>query len=196
MVPASGGGGWFFWKKPKPKPGDDLEEKVNNLGRVFQTEISTRSGSVSGAVVHGNGGSTSISTSSGSISISIHPVGVSGTDPLSTLKTTAGSGSQNIRILSPSSVPGYRTTTSAIRALRASHTTTGSGSISAIYPEEWTGQLHVALRGSGSIQARGSGLQVQQQGRHELFGWKGDDAEHGASIDITEMGSGSVHFQC
>jgi len=194
MVSGSGGGGWFFWKKPKVI--NESEEKLNNLGRVFQTEILTRSGSVSGNIVHGNGGSTSISTGSGSISISIYPVGVSGNDSVSTLHTTAGSGSQNIRFLSPNSVPGYRTTTSAIRALKVSHTTAGSGSISAIYPPEWTGRLHVTMKGSGSINASGSGLQVQKQGRHELFGWKGDDAEHAASIDIIEKGSGSVNFQC
>jgi hypothetical protein len=194
MVPTSGEGGWFFWKKPKDTT--NLEEKVQNLGRVFQTEISTKSGSASGSVVHGNGGSTTISTGSGSISISVYPVGVSGNDPLSTLTTSAGSGSQNIRILSPSSVPGYRTTTSAIRALKVAHTTTGSGSISAIYPDEWEGQLHIVTRGSGSINAGGDGLQLQRQGRRELFGLKGEDAETGASVEITEMGSGSVNFHC
>ncbi|KAK5062887.1 hypothetical protein LTR84_004962 [Exophiala bonariae] len=194
MVPASNQGIWSFWKKSTG--GEKTQQRVENLDRVFKTDISTKSGSVGGTVVHGNGGTTSISTGSGSHSISIYPVGVSGNDPSSTLTTTAGSGSQNVKILSPNSVAGYQTTTSTIRSLKVSHTTTGSGSINVVYPGEWEGQLHVLLQGSGSINARGQGLQTQQQGRHELFGWKGVDSENASSVQITERGSGSVNFQC
>lgn len=194
MVPASSEGIWSFWKKSKGS--DNMQEKALNLDRVFNTDISTKSGSIGGTIIHGNGGSTTISTGSGSHSLTIYPVGVSGSDPLSTLTTSAGSGSQHVKILSPSSVPGYQTNTAAIRSLKVSHTTTGSGSINAVYPSEWEGQLHAILKGSGSINARGQGLQVQQQGRHELFGWKGVDSENASSVQITEMGSGSVNFQC
>lgn len=194
MVPASNDGFWSFWKKSK---GDgDTQDKVQNLDRVFKTDISTKSGSVGGTIVHGNGGSTSISTGSGSHSISVYPVGVSDSHPSSTLTTNAGSGSQNVKILSPNTVPGYQSTTSTIRSLKVSHTTTGSGSINVEYPGEWEGQLHVLLKGSGSINARGQGLETQRQGRHELFGWKGADSENASSVQITEMGSGSVNFQC
>lgn len=194
MVPASSEGVWSFWKKSKGT--DHMQEKALNLGRVFNTDISTKSGSVGGTIVHGNGGSTTVSVESGSLGISIYPVGVSGSDPSSTLTTSAGSGSQRIKVLSPRSIPGYQTTPAAIRSLKASHTTAQSGSISAAYPGEWEGQLHINLKGSGSTSARGQGLQVQQQGRHELFGWKGNDSENASSVQITEMGSGSVDFQC
>ncbi|EXJ92485.1 hypothetical protein A1O3_01037 [Capronia epimyces CBS 606.96] len=156
--------------------------------RTLQTDISTQSGSVSGALVHGNGGSTRISTHSGSISVDIFTVGVSEQDPASNISTTTDSASQNIRLVAPldSSEP--------VRAIGASHTVLGSGSMSIRYPMEWEGTVHALVQGSGSLSAVGHGLVVRQQNSRELYGYKGN--KEGRQIEVFEQGSGSVRFQC
>ena len=156
--------------------------------RVLQTEISTQSGSASGDIVHGNGGSTAISTGSGSITLNIYTVGVSELDAASNLSTISNHGSQHIRVY-----PGV-TNTEAIRAIEASHKVRGSGSMSIDYPTEWEGTVHVTGHGSGSIGASGRGLTVRKESSHELYGYKG--SKEGRKIEISELGSGSVRFSC
>lgn len=156
--------------------------------RVLETDISTKSGSVSGDLVHGNGGSTRISSHSASISLDIFTVGVSEQDPGSIISTTTNSGSQNLRILAPlgSAEP--------VRAIGASHTILGSGSMSIRYPIEWEGTVHLLAQGSGSVSAGGQGLRVRKESSRELYGYKGN--KEGRQIEILEQGSGSVRFQC
>ncbi|OAL26233.1 hypothetical protein AYO22_04411 [Fonsecaea multimorphosa] len=156
--------------------------------RTLVTEISTKAGSVSGSVVHGNGGSTSISTLSGSISVSIFAVGVAETDPESTISTTSISGSQHIKV-----VPALGST-EAIRAIEASHTIRGSGSMNIAYPLEWEGMVHLSTHGHGSIAASGTGLVVRRESSRELKGYRG--ATQGRKVEILEIGSGSVKFSC
>lgn len=156
--------------------------------RVLMTEISCQSGSVSGDVVHGNGGSTIISSRSGSISVTIYTTGVTEQDPPSSLSVSTNSGSQNIKVLAPLA------STEAVRAIEASHTVLGSGSMNIRYPNTWEGVVHARGQGMGSISASGRGLVVQKEGRNELYGYRG--MKGGSRIEVLEQGSGSVRFQC
>ena len=156
--------------------------------RVLRTELSTKSGSVHGDVVHGNGGSTSASVVSGSINLDIFTVAVSEMDPVSNLSTVSNQGSQHIHIFPDvnSSEP--------IRAIEASHMVKGSGSMNIEYPNEWEGMVHLSAFGSGSIGASGRGLVVRKESSHELYGYKG--SKEGRKVEITELGSGSMRFSC
>ncbi|EXJ85582.1 hypothetical protein A1O1_05947 [Capronia coronata CBS 617.96] len=156
--------------------------------RTFVTEISTSSGSISGDIIHGNGGSTRISAHSASINLDIFTVGVSEDDPASRISTTTNSGSQNLRLVAPlgSSEP--------VRAIGASHNVLGSGSMNIRYPMEWEGMVHVLVQGSGSVSANGQGLIVRRQNSNELYGYKGN--KEGRTVEIFEQGSGSIRFAC
>jgi hypothetical protein len=156
--------------------------------RVLMTDISSHAGSVSGDVVHGNGGKTSISSQAGSVSVSIYTVGVSDDDPTSTLSISTTHGSQNVKVVAPLA------STEAVRAIEATHTVRGSGSMNIRYPTEWEGVVHVKAHGSGSVSADGRGLVVQKEGRGELYGYRG--MKEGKTVEILEQGSGSVNFNC
>ncbi|KIX06208.1 uncharacterized protein Z518_04183 [Rhinocladiella mackenziei CBS 650.93] len=156
--------------------------------RVLMTEISTQTGSVSGDVVHGNGGSTSLSTRTGSLSLTVYTVSVSEQNPVSNFSTSTHHGSQSVRVLAP------LTSNEAVRAIEAKHTVHGSGSMSIRYPVEWEGMVHLQTRGTGSVNAHGRDLIVQREGHSELYGYRG--SKKGKTIEILEMGSGSINFQC
>ncbi|KAJ9617523.1 hypothetical protein H2204_013709 [Knufia peltigerae] len=174
----SSGGGLF--RKPV------IPEMANH--RTLITDISTNSGSVSGDLVHGNGGSTTISMHSGSLNLSIHTVGVSENDPVSNISTTTTSGSQYLRVISP------LTSTGAVRAIQARHVVQGSGSMNIHYPQEWEGMVHVKVNGSGSVRADGRDLTVQKENSRELYGYRG--MKEGRIVEILEGGSGSAQFRC
>ncbi|KIW35057.1 uncharacterized protein PV07_01781 [Cladophialophora immunda] len=177
-VKMTSGGGFFT----KPTIPDTAKT------RTLVTEISTNAGSVSGNLVHGNGGSTTISTNAGSISVTIFAVGVSEMDPQSNISTTSNSGSQHIKV-----VPTLDST-EAIRAIEAVHTVRGSGSMNVAYPPQWEGMVHLSSRGHGSIGASGTGLVVRKESSRELYGYRG--ATQGRTVEISEMGHGSVRFSC
>ncbi|OAP59205.1 hypothetical protein AYL99_06503 [Fonsecaea erecta] len=172
------GGGFFS----KPTVSDAAKS------RTLVTEISTYAGSVSGSLVHGNGGSTSISTNAGSISVTIFAVGVSELDPQSNISTISNSGGQHIKV-----VPAL-SSTEAIRAIEAAHTIRGSGSMNIAYPPQWEGMVHVSTHGHGSIDAHGAGLVVRKESSRELYGYRGE--KEGKKVEISEIGSGSVKFTC
>ncbi len=174
-------GGGIFKNKPRL-----ISEAAKS--RVLQTQISTISGSASGDIVHGNGGSAAISTGSGSITMNVYTVGVSELDSVSNLSTVSMHGSQHINVY-----PGV-TNTEPIRAIQASHKVRGSGSMHINYPTEWEGTVHVTGYGSGSIGATGRGLTVRKESSHELYGYKG--SKEGRTIEVSELGSGSVRFSC
>lgn len=177
-VRMTSGGGLF-----KKRVVSDVARK-----RVLQTEISSSAGSVSGDIVHGNGGSSTISTNAGSISLDVYAVGVSDLDPASTLSTVSNQGSQHVKVFSDVA------STEAVRAIDGSHTVRGSGSMHIQYPPAWEGMVHVTAYGSGSIRASGNGLVVRKESSHELYGYKG--SKEGRKVQISELGSGSVEFTC
>ncbi|KIW88749.1 uncharacterized protein Z519_10796 [Cladophialophora bantiana CBS 173.52] len=172
-------GGGFFTKPTIPDAAKS---------RTLVTEISTGAGSVSGNVVHGNGGSTSIATNAGSISLTIYAVGVSEMDPQSNISTISNQGSQHIKV-----VPSLGST-EAIRAIEAVHTVRGSGSMNIAYPPQWEGMVHLSTYGMGSIGASGNGLVVRKESSRELYGYRG--ATQGRKVEISELGNGSVKFSC
>jgi hypothetical protein len=159
--------------------------------RTFQTDIQTQSGSVGGSLVHGNGGSTSISTASGSMTVTLYTVGVSGTDADSTITTTSNSGSQRIALKSEVSSIG-----TPVRAVQANHVAHGSASIYIDYSREWEGTVHTRVLGSGSLGVSGRNLETQCQGRRECWGRRGNDAEKAGRVEVLGEGSGSLTFSC
>lgn len=62
------------------------------------------------------------------------------------------------------------------------------------YPMEWEGMVHIKVHGSGSVMATGAGLDVRRESRQELNGYRGSKA--GKTIEVAELGSGSVRFVC
>ncbi|KAL2425968.1 hypothetical protein ABEF95_008104 [Exophiala dermatitidis] len=173
------GGGLF--RKPTVVPKAAQE-------RILQTDISTHSGSVIGNVIVGNGGSLRIDTHSASVSVDVFTFGVSEHHAPSNISTSTQSGSQNIQVIAPSG------STEAVRAIDASHTVLGSGSMNIHYPSEWEGTVHIPQQGSGYISASGDGLLVRKESGRELFGYKGQ--KEGRKVEIFEQGSGSVRFRC
>ena len=82
----------------------------------------------------------------------------------------------------------------AITALRAKHHVTSSGSMRIKYPREWEGRVHISAGGSGSVDARGQGLELQRMGKKEIFGQRGKGVLN--EVEVREDGSGSVGFDC
>lgn len=195
VVQFYGANRWLAWASPKAiKP----IEGLNSLDRVFVTEISTNSGSASGNVLHGNGGTTSVSTSSGSINLDFYVVGVSSGDPTSKITTNTRSGSQNIKVIPHGRFavsPSEETSTAPIRAMQNLHRISGSGSVNVRYPNEWEGRLHIEQTGSGSMTADGPGLHVDRREPGELWAWKGESPSDAPVTEIRELGSGSIRFQ-
>jgi hypothetical protein len=159
--------------------------------RVFHSDIETQSGSISGSLIHGNGGRTSISTKSGNINVTLYTVGVSSSEKDSEILTSSASGHQRIVVKSDASSIGI-----PIRAIQASHTVVGSASINVDYPAEWEGTVHTQAVGSGSSRMSGRDLETQCQGGKECWGRRGDDAERAGRVDMVVSGSGSLKFSC
>ncbi|KPI36863.1 uncharacterized protein AB675_11842 [Cyphellophora attinorum] len=155
--------------------------------RTFQSTLETTSGSVSGSLLAGNGGTTAIETQSGSLSLTIHALDSGGPKgSTSKLSTTTQSGSQNIKVSSSS--------TEDLKNWEAEHVVRGSGSMGLSYPRRWVGRLEMRSMGSGSLSARGSGLVLERGGSKEVSGWRGD--REGRVVAVEAQGSGSVRFLC
>jgi hypothetical protein len=154
--------------------------------RTFETSIATQSGSVSGSVLAGNGGLTTIETASGSIRLNFDVLAEGSNNATSRIETISQSGSQTISVAAASS--GDLSTLSALHLMR------GSGSASISYPTSWIGKLHMQCMGSGSLRASGRGLQFAQDGNREKYAWRG----HGdlKDVEIVSQASGSVNFRC
>ena len=171
MVDAS----WLPWA-PVPKIATN---------RTLDLRLSTSSGSISGNVLAGNGGTTELTTQSGSQSVSIYTVGVSNKSDTTRILTTSASGSQKLTIIS--SNDGDAT------AIEAKHVSTQSASLNIGYPESWMGKVHAFIDGSGHVGMSGTDLEKSGGGRN-VYGWRGDgDLKE---VEIHGMGSGSVKFTC
>lgn len=154
--------------------------------RTFETSINTQSGSVTGSLLGGNGGTTKIETHSGSMSLTIHTLDLGPYGQVSKLQTQSQSGSQQLKVSSSSNQD--------LRNLEATHIASGSASIRLDYPRRWQGKLHMKSEGSGSMVARGSGLEFEQDGNREKFAYRGEGDLK--TVDILGMGSGSGVFFC
>lgn len=168
-------GSWLPWK---PKP-----EIVTN--RTLDIQLSTKSGSIGGSVLAGNGGRTEISTHSGSQSVTFHTVGVSKGNETSQVSTSTISGSQHVKIVSSS--------TEDVRAIRARHVSSGSGSLGVEYPSQWMGKVHAHVGGSGSVWVSGTDLNKQGGGK-DVYAWRGEGDLN--EVEVYGKGSGSLRFSC
>ena len=158
------------------------------LDRAFDTTISTSSGTVSGSLLVGGGGATSVTSRSGTLNLGIYPVNVAHGSPESKLRTTTTSGTQNLKIYSP--ISG-----GTLTQLTAHHDSIGSGTLNVKYPSTWEGGIHVKSDGSGSVHVNGPGLQYELNGRKEVLGWRGGEKNR-KTINIKALGSGSINFNC
>ena len=154
-----------------------------STNRTFETILTSKSGTVSGSVLHGNGGKTHASSKSGSINLTINTVGVSENDTISRLSTSSNSGSQSIIVRS----------SGAVRGLEASHVVHGSGSMTVNYPSNWDGVVHAKSGGSGHVQVNGNNLEYQGGGR-DIWARRGTGELK--DIEVIGKGSGSVQFNC
>lgn len=154
--------------------------------RTFETSISTQSGSVSGSIVAGNGGATTIETTSGSIRLTVHVLDLGPKGKTSRLETVSGSGSQTLTVASSSSHD--------LRNLEAMHLVKSSASLRVDYPRRWLGKLHMKSMGSGSMRASGSGLEFAEDGNREKYAWRGSGDLN--EVELVLQGSGSARFSC
>ena len=159
----------------------------HDTNRTFDTQISAQSGSVSGSLLAGNGGTTRIETRSGSISMDIHILDLGPSGQTSKLGTYAQSGSQALRVMSSAS--------SELRNLEAEHIAYGSASFKIDYPKKWYGQLHMVSQGSGSMMARGDHLDIVQRSNREIYAYRGEGKDL-KQVEIIGEGSGSAVFSC
>jgi hypothetical protein len=160
--------------------------------RLYQSTISTQSGSISGRIVIngvGSGASASISTRSGSSRVTLYPVLSSRYSGTAMLNTSSNSGSQIITIESP---PSHQ----VLSGLAATHMSYGSGSLTIRYPAEWKGIVHAKSGGSGGVNVKGDSLQYQLKGSREVYAWRGMAGEEVETVDINGIGSGSIKFSC
>ena len=161
-----------------------------STNRTFETTITAKSGSVSGSVLHGNGGKTDVSCKSGTISLTVDAVGVGENDTTSLLTTTTSSGSQHVFVKSATEV----------KALQASHIVQGSSSLNVEYPSSWEGVVHAQIKGSGTVTVDGSDLEFQGGGRNVWAkrGGKGGEKGDGdlKGVEVIGKGSGTVRFTC
>lgn len=207
---------------PRKQAGQQQQQEEDNdveeerfVARVIHATIETSSGSMSGHLLLTPGSETHIRTTSGSIGVRLLTTGSGvntralskleqeyahaastipdGNDLRSALTTTTGSGSQNVSI----STSATDTSGGAVvSALQAKHHTTGSGSLSISYPNDWRGLIH-AESGSGRCSVRGHDLEYDKRGYAEVYAWRGVDlgSAH-VSVEVRSEGGGSIGFSC
>lgn len=170
---------WLPWK---PAP-------TIKTNRTLDLELSTKSGSINGNVLAGNGGSTTLSSQSGSQGVTIYTVGVSKQDNSTRISTTTGSGSQRVKVVSSASENVF--------ALEARHLATGSGTLMVEYPSTWMGKVHARLSGSGHVHVSGSDLEKSGGGK-DIYAWRGEkkDLNDLREVEVYGKGSGSLFFKC
>ncbi|KAL9114896.1 MAG: hypothetical protein Q9227_001139 [Pyrenula ochraceoflavens] len=163
--------------------------------RLYETFITTRSGSVSGNYIQGS--LTEINTESGSISLALTPYSYKSSsdeadsssnsaEASSKLYTSTKGGSTTLSIKPPVNTP-------SLRNLTAMHESKRSGSLTIMYPNVWEGEVDIRSYGSGSITAHGDGLRTINYGSQHYIGEKGD-VDGGSKINLLAWGSGSSTF--
>ena len=164
---------------------DDNWTQVSQ-SRVFETYISTTSGSISGSIIQSGGGNTDVRSISGRIKLNLLPVNLDDGGNESHISTREMSGSTQIVLESPLDK-------SRITKLSASYQCSGSGSIEVYHPPEWEGKVHARSVGSGRVDLDGNLDDIVQHGRKDVEGRRGHGSE---LIDMKTMGSGRVKFSC
>jgi hypothetical protein len=160
----------------------------DQTNRTFLSTLNTKSGSVTGSLVAGNGGATSIETASGSITLTVHMLDLGPKDAKNHLTTTSQSGSQVLNVLSSS--------TEYLSSLAARHIVHGSASVRVDYPRRWTGYVKMVSQGSGSLSVVGSGLHYVVDERRQKVAWREPKVEKPNDVEIVLQGSGSGSFVC
>lgn len=154
---------------------------TNVYEREYKTDISSQSGTITGSYLLGS--EAFFKTSSGTISADILPYDSLALGHSSSLQTRSSSGATNVRVLS-----AYKNAGKAFKGLRSSHESHSSGSLNLRYPGEWEGKITADVS-SGSVSVKGSGVVVDEAGRH-VVAHKGEGND--STIDA-RTGSASVN---
>ncbi len=164
------------------------KESKNEKGvfeRVYNTRIHTMTGKIHANLLHGGtGGEMVISTQTGMLDLRITPIG----DHASKVETRAMTGLSKITVEAP-----MQATT--LKNLTAVHRSTSTGTLDVTYPREWEGRVHAWCSGTGSVDVRGEGLNLQGGGKN-IYAWRGEDAsKNGKVIEVVSEHTGSVRFK-
>ena len=144
----------------------DIPADADNIpNRDYKTRVETRSSSIRGTYLMGS--SAVFTSESGSKDIDIIPCLCSDTDgvatPSATLRTEARSGSTKVTLLSPSkpssSSSWYGSGKEPLIDHLSSTHHSASGSLSLVYPDEWTGTID-GESSSGSIKIAGKDVKI------------------------------------
>jgi hypothetical protein len=152
--------------------------------REYHVSISSHSGSIHGAILHGR--RTSISSHSAEIDVQLTPYGAG--DYGSTLSTTSSSGRQDIILLSPTKPLGM-----LIKEMSSVHST-ASGNLVLRYPKDWEGTIEGHTK-SGKIQVHGGDLEIMPRSSLRTVGYNLHAKKgNGNSTLKFYTGSGNVHI--
>jgi hypothetical protein len=124
--------------------------------RDYRTTIVSRSGTVSGNIVHGE--DTKVTMESGNLSLIILPYAAINHKP-SSLTTLTTSGSMSIELLKPWNPQG-----NSLTNLLSSHSLE-SGNLVLNYPKEWAGSVQSESSG-GRLRIKGSNVTVDDERIH------------------------------
>lgn len=174
-----------FAKPAAPTSDGQGKNEKGVYERVYKTQISTTTGQIHGEVWHGgHGGETIVSASTGMLDVRVLPI----SDEISTIETSTQTGMSKVVV--ESAMHG-----STLRRLTAVHKSTVTGMLDVKYPREWVGKVHVWCEGTGQVEVKGDGLNLQGGGT-DVYAWRGEDAlEKGKTVEVVSEGTGMVRFQ-
>ena len=162
------------------------------VSRSFDTSIDSQTGPIQAALLMGNNATTIVRSETGAIALDIITVGVGPNDGPSLLRTMTQTGSQVIQINPLRSVLADQAQDVAITNLEAQHVVHGSGDLKLVYPDEWRGQLEVAVQGEGYIDLVGRNVEIDIRELKYIQAHRGQ----GKNAMATVLGNGAIVFSC
>ncbi|KAH8647305.1 hypothetical protein BX600DRAFT_443511 [Xylariales sp. PMI_506] len=156
--------------------------------REYRTSIKSRSGIVSGRILHGK--ETKINVQSGTLVVGIIPYGpsIGSGSTSSSLTTTIQSGYSLLQVHDPY----VRNGNDPFKGMSSSHSQT-SGRLNLRYPDAWEGSISGHTK-SGSIALYGHGVAISEEGRsggHQFIRAQKGQGENQIKFDI-QSGSADV----
>lgn len=155
------------------------------LDRVYKTQMDTKTGQINAEIFHGGtGGETILITKTGMINLLVTPIG----DQASRIETNTKTGLNKVTVNNP-----MQGTT--LKNLTALHRSWSTGQLDIRYPHMWEGRLHAWCKGTGQVDIRAEGLNLQGGGK-DVYAWRGEDAaRNGKIIEVVSEGTGMVRFE-
>jgi len=167
----------------------DYLHRRHRAARAINTEIRSRTGTVTADILLGHGSYALVDTFTGSQNLSVMASGVSRQDEPSDLKTYSKTGAQKVTVTPLDHASG------AMTNLRAEHHSFATAPLDIIYPAVWLGKIHAVTSFVGRIAVEGHDLEYVKQGNTEIVAYRGP-VGHRQTVEVISDGSGSASFRC